>query len=56
MTSAKKTFISTLGSFCQTFAAAAAVSAAAEGRRRPSPRDLRVLGIDAGVFDNIRRF
>lgn len=56
MTKAKKSFIQRIGSICDAFGAAVAVSAAVEGRRRPSPHDLRTLGIDAGVFDNIRRF
>lgn len=56
MNMAKKTFTSQLNEFCQVFSAAVAASAAVEARRRPTSRDLRDLGIDAGVFDKIRRF
>lgn len=56
MNIAKKTFTPRFNEFCQVFGAAIAASAAVEVRRRPSPRDLRDLGIDAGVFDKIRRF
>jgi hypothetical protein len=56
MSTPKKSFLDNVGSLCSTFAAAVAVSAAVDGRRRPSPHDLKALGIDAGLFDNIRRF
>jgi hypothetical protein len=56
MSTQRKSFLDNVGSLCSTFAAAVSVSAAVDGRRRPSPRDLNKLGIDAGIFDKIRRF
>ncbi|WP_454851682.1 hypothetical protein [Rhizobium binxianense] len=46
------------GFFSRTFAvigAAAAVSAAVEGHRRPRARDLRTLGIDPASFGRFDR-
>lgn len=37
-------------SFLQTLGAALRASQAIENRRRPSPRDLQILGVDASRF------
>ncbi|MDR7146146.1 hypothetical protein [Rhizobium sp. BE258] len=44
-----------LGRAFAVIGAANAVSAAVDAGRRPQGRHLKVLGIDADVFDHIRR-
>jgi hypothetical protein len=52
---AKRSF-STIVSLFDIFGSALAVSRAVEGRRQPSARDLRNLGIDPANFRHIGRF
>ena len=49
----RKSFFATLGTFVEVFGSAAAVSNAVEGGRAPKAKHLRSLGIDADAFRSI---
>lgn len=55
MSTTRKSFLSTLGTFVEVFGSAAAVSNAVEGGRAPKAKHLKVLGIDADAFRSIGR-
>lgn len=53
MSTPRKSFFATLGTFVEVFGSAAAVCNAVEGGRAPKARHLRNLGIDADAFRSI---
>ncbi|KRA42024.1 hypothetical protein ASD80_09875 [Devosia sp. Root635] len=53
MSTPRKTFFATLGTFADVFGSAAAVSNAVEAGRAPKAKHLRTLGIDPGAFRSI---
>jgi hypothetical protein len=53
MSTQRKSFLATLGTFVEVFGSAAAVSSAVEGGRAPKARHLKTLGIDADAFRSI---
>lgn len=53
MSTTRKSFLATLGTFVEVFGSAAAVSNAVEGGRAPKAKHLRTLGIDPGAFRSI---
>lgn len=55
MSTPRKSFFSSLGTFVEVFGSAAAVSNAVEAGRAPKARDLRTLGIDPAAFRSIGR-
>ncbi|WP_200940277.1 hypothetical protein [Devosia sp. Root436] len=53
MSTPRKNFFATLGTFVDVFGSAAAVSNAVEAGRAPKAKHLRTLGIDPGAFRSI---
>lgn len=53
MSTTRKSFFATLGTFVEVFGSAAAVSNAVEGGRTPQAKHLKSLGIDADAFRSI---
>ena len=53
MSTQRKSFFATLGTFVEVFGSAAAVSNAVEAGRAPKARHLRSLGIEADAFRSI---
>ena len=53
MSTTRKSFFATLGTFVEVFGSAAAVSNAVEGGRAPKAKHLKSLGIDADAFRSI---